>query len=78
MADAHDYHRGEMDVAEQASTFHGFVLLTKWGSLALAAVLTFFILWLCAHASFIASAVVAVLISVLGYFVLRENKGGGH
>jgi hypothetical protein len=83
MAEAHDYHgedyhRGEMDIAEQASTFHGFIMLSKWGSLVLASVLTFFILWLCAHASFIASFIVGVLLAVIGYFVLREGKPSAH
>ena len=78
MGEAHDYHRGEMDIAEQASTFHGFIMLSKWGSLVLVSVLTFFILWLCAHASFIASAVVGVLLAVVGYFGLREGKTSGH
>jgi NhaP-type Na+/H+ or K+/H+ antiporter len=78
MAEAQDYHRGEMDIAEQASTFHSFIMLSKWGSLVIASVLTFFIVWLCAHASFIASFVVGVLIAAVGYFVLREGKSAGH
>ena len=78
MAEAHDYHRGEMDIAEQSATFHGFIMLSKWGSLILAAVLTFFILWLCAHASFIASAVVGLLVGGIGFLVLREGKSSSH
>ena len=78
MGEAHDYHRGEMDIAEQASTFHNFIVMSKWGSLAIVAVLTFFILWLCAHASFIASAIVGVLLAVIGYFALREGKSSSH
>lgn len=78
MGEAHDYHRGEMDTAEQASTFHSFIVMSKWGSLAIVSVLTFFILWLCAHASFIASAVVGVLLVVVGYLALREGKTPSH
>ena len=28
-AEGHDYHRGEMDIREQANTFHAFGALTK-------------------------------------------------
>lgn len=41
---ASDYHRGDMDIHEQTATYHLFVLLTKWGSLALAALLVFLVL----------------------------------
>ena len=34
-----DYHRGEMDIAEQTKTFHLIMGMTKWGSLVLAAFL---------------------------------------
>jgi hypothetical protein len=74
MAEAHDYHRGEMDISEQASTFHGFIFLSKWGSLIIAAVLSFFVIWLCAHASFIISALAGAVIGAVGYLVLREGK----
>jgi hypothetical protein len=74
MAGANDYHRGEMDISEQASTFHGFILLSKWGSLAIVVVLSFFILWLCAHATFFISALASVVIAAVGYLVLREGK----
>ena len=36
-----DYHRGEMDISEQVSTFHMIMGITKWGSLGLAAFLLF-------------------------------------
>ena len=78
MGDAHDYHHGEMDVAEQAATFHSFILLSKWGSLIIASVLTFFIVWLCAHATFIASLIVGVLVAAVGFLVLREGKSASH
>ena len=38
-AEGHDYHRGEMDIREQANTFHAFGALTKWLSLATAVIL---------------------------------------
>ncbi|MCK5908923.1 MAG: aa3-type cytochrome c oxidase subunit IV, partial [Caulobacter sp.] len=30
---AGDYHRGEMDISEQAATYAAFGKMTKWGSL---------------------------------------------
>jgi hypothetical protein len=38
---ASDYHRGEMDIHEQVSTFHAFIGMSKWFCLALASVLVF-------------------------------------
>jgi len=74
MAGPSDYHRGEMDVAAQASTYRGFLSLSKWGSLYLAAGLLFWILWLCAHAGFFRSAIAAVVMVVLGTIFMREKK----
>ena len=34
-------------------TFHGFMALTKWGSLALAAALVFLVIWFCTKAGFL-------------------------
>ena len=44
---ASDYHRGEMDIHEQASTFQLVMGITKWGSLVMAAFLLFLVLWFC-------------------------------
>ena len=44
---ASEYHRGDMDIHEQTSTYHLFVMLTKWGSLSLAALLVFLVLVFC-------------------------------
>jgi hypothetical protein len=32
---AGDYHRGEMDIHEQAATFAALASMTKWGSLGI-------------------------------------------
>ena len=52
---ASEYHRGDMDIHEQTSTYHLFVMLTKWGSLALTALLVFLVLAFCTPASFFGS-----------------------
>ena len=80
MADqASDYHRGEMDISEQAKTFHGFVGMTKWGSLAIAVAVLFLALLFCAHANFFQSAGASLVLLVAGIWFLREKKSaGGH
>lgn len=75
-ADAHDFHRGEMPVAEQAHTFGRIMGLIKWASLALAVLLTFFVTWLCTPTSFLPSAAVAVILAIAGSVFLA--RGGGH
>jgi hypothetical protein len=72
---ASDYHRGDMDIQEQAATYHLFVMMSKWGSLALAALLVFLVLVFCTPTGFFGSLIVGVVISVAGWFVLREHGG---
>lgn len=68
---ASEYHRGEMDIQEQVSTYALFGGLTKWGSLALAALLSWLVLWFCTPAGFLTGAVVGVVVAVIGVVVLR-------
>lgn len=78
MAGSSDYHRGEMDVSAQASTYRLFMGLTKWGSLHIAVILVFLTLWFCAHAGFFRSLIAALVLMVIGIVALRDRKGGGH
>lgn len=71
-----DYQRGTMDIAEQTSTYHLVMGLTKWGSLFLSAGLLFFTLLFCTQTGFLGSAAAAVIMTVLGVVLLREKKGG--
>lgn len=71
---APDYHRGEMDIREQTSTFHLVMGLTKWGSLALAASLLFLVLWFCTDTGFVGAAITGAVLAVLGVVALREKK----
>ncbi len=71
---SNDYHRGEMDITEQAATFAGFNVLTKWGSLFIATGTLFVTLWFCTKAGFIGAFVSAAVMAVLGILVLREKK----
>lgn len=75
---ADDYHRGEMDIHEQVSTYNAVMGMTKWGSLALAVALLALVLWFCTPAGFIGGLVPALVLLVLGIIFLRDKKGGGH
>lgn len=73
-----DYHRGDMDIHEQAHTWALFKKLAKWGSLVTAVALLFLTMWFCTNAGFIGSAVTAVVVLAIGIFVLRERGGAAH
>lgn len=75
---ASEYHRGEMDISEQVATFHLFNGMTKWGSLALAALLALLVLWFCTPAGFLAGFVTAAVMVVIGVVVLREKPEAAH
>ena len=73
---ASDYHRGEMDIHEQVSTFHLVMNITKWGSLLIAAFLLTAVLWFCTSAGFLAGLISGGVVLALGIVLLRG--GGGH
>ena len=74
-----DYHRGEMDIHEQARTYTSFLVFYKWGSLALAVGLLFFSLWFAVGTGFITAFVSSVVLAVLGVLALKDRKKpGGH
>ena len=68
-----DYQRGNMDIAEQVSTFHLVMGLTKWGSLYISAGLLFFTLLFCTHTGFVGSAIATLVVIALGVFFLRSK-----
>jgi hypothetical protein len=74
---ASEHHRGEMDIQEQVSTFNLFMGMTKWGSLALSALLVLLVLWFCTPAGFFSGFVSALVVTVIGVLVLRE-KASAH
>jgi hypothetical protein len=75
---ASDYHRGEMDIHAQQSTFQRVMRGTKWGSLAVATGVLFLTLWFCTSAGFGTALISAVALAVVGVFALRERAPGGH
>ena len=68
-----DYHRGEMDIAEQTATFHLVMGMTKWGSLILAAFLLFVTLWFCTSAGFMGGAISGIVLAIVGVILLRAK-----
>jgi hypothetical protein len=74
-SDAHDdYVRGSQHIDEQAETFTLFINLAKWGSLAVAVSILFLVLWFQPGGSFIAGAIAAFVLLVVGVFALRSKK----
>ena len=75
---ASEYHRGEMDIHEQVSTFHLVMNITKWGSVVLAALLLTLVLWFCTGAGFLAGAISGAIVLGLGIILLRDRGGAEH
>ncbi len=75
---ASEYHRGDMDISEQVSTFNLFNGLTKWGSLSIASMLLLLVLWFCTPAGFLAGFISAVVMFGLGVVFLREKPAADH
>jgi len=75
MADqASDFHRGDMDIHEQVATYNVMMGLTKWGSLAVAALVLFLTLWFCTNSGFLGAAITSAVAVVIGFFLLRSKK----
>lgn len=73
--DAHgDYVRGSQEISEQQATFHAFMGMSKWGSLAIAAALAFLTIWFMPGGSFFGGLIAAVVLSVAGWFLLKKPK----
>ena len=75
---SHDYQRGEMDIHEQERTYHAFLVLSKWGSLALAVGILFFSLLFAANVPFIGAAGTSFVLLVVGIVALKEKKKSAH
>jgi len=75
MADPHahdDYVKGSMEISEQTSTFHLFMGMAKYGSLAIAALLALLTIWFMPNGNFFAGVGVAVVMMVAGVWFLRS------
>jgi hypothetical protein len=68
------YHHGDMDVREQRSTYEFFMGLTKWGSLAVAALVLFLTLAFCTPTGVGGAVVISIIVLALGGFALRNRQ----
>ena len=75
---AHEYHTGDMEIAEQVSTFDAFGKLIKWGSLTLAVGLLMLVLWFCLNAGFFGGLIPGIVVLAAGIFFLREKPNSAH
>jgi hypothetical protein len=80
MASKGSYQRGEMDIAEQVSTFEFFNTMTKWGSLFVGALVLFLALWFCTGAGFGGAFITCAIVIALGVVLLRDKPeaAGAH
>jgi hypothetical protein len=74
MAEHGSHHeRGQMVIREQEQTFGLFLGMTKWGSLAAAALVLFLTLWFCTATGFLGAAIAAVALIAIGVMVLKAK-----
>ncbi len=71
---AHDYTHGEMTIAEHRRTYAGFIKMSKWGSLYIAAAVLLFTLWFCTAVGFVGALITVVILVVLGTLLLGEKR----
>ena len=75
---ASEYHRGEMDIHEQVSTFHLVMNITKWGALFVAVGVLTATLWFCTGAGFVGGAGTGLVVLIVGIVFLREKPAADH
>lgn len=75
---ASEYHRGEMDIHEQVSTFKLVMDITKWGALIVAVGVLTATLWFCTSAGFMGGLISGVVVLAAGIVLLREKPASGH
>ena len=75
---AADHHPVQQDISEQVLTFGAFTAMTKWGSLAIAALLLLLVMWFCTPAGFFSGAIAAAVLMVGGVLFLRDKPQDSH
>jgi hypothetical protein len=70
------FHHGDMDIREQRSTWDFFMGLTKWGSLAVAALVLFLTLAFCTPTGVGGALIITIIVLALGAWVLRKREKG--
>jgi cytochrome c oxidase subunit IV len=67
-----DHKKGEMDIHEHKSSYDLFMTFTKWGSLFVVTVVSFLVLLLSVKAGVLAAFIVAGLVAVGGFTMLKK------
>lgn len=75
---AHDHVHGQMEISAQTSMYELFMSMTKWCSLAMAALILMLVVWFAVGAGFIAGAVSAIVVTAIGIVLLRGKKSEEH
>jgi hypothetical protein len=75
---ASEYHHGEMDIHAQQATFKAVMNGSKWACLTIAVGVLFFTMWFCTAAGFGSALFSAIVLSVLGFLLLRSRPSAGH
>jgi hypothetical protein len=76
MADhgAQDYTHGEMTIEEHRRTYAGFITMSKWGSLYIAAAVLLFTLWFCTPVGFAGAVITVVILVAVATLLLGQKK----
>ncbi|MEI9889954.1 MAG: aa3-type cytochrome c oxidase subunit IV [Caulobacteraceae bacterium] len=80
MAEQHveHYSRGDMDIEAHKAAFHAFILMSKWGSLAVACGVLALVLWFCTPGGFLPGVIAPAIVAVVGFLILREKPAAAH
>jgi hypothetical protein len=73
-ADAEAYQHGKMAINEQAATWALVQTLFSWGSLSIASLLLFLVIWFQPGGSFFGGFIAGVVVFVAGFFFLKSGK----
>ncbi len=72
-ADHDAYEHGSMEIEEQKATWELFGALTKWGSLAVAALVLLLTVWFMPNGGFVPAFISAAVVSAVGWWFLRDK-----
>jgi hypothetical protein len=72
--DHSDYVHGSQEIGEQQATYSAFMAMSKWGSLAIAALLAFLTIWFMPGGNFFGAAFAGIVIVVAGVLFLKKPK----
>lgn len=69
--DAQTYIQGDMPIEEHRSTYRVFDYMVRFGSLAVACLVLFLVIWFCVGAGFLPALIVSAILAAVGGYALR-------